>query len=179
MTDAIQNEYALFPNEGNPGEIADFQTATDGLEDGSRSASEVVYFGEGVMSTAADPRTVRAPTSAAEAARCTGVVVRDNNSVGSGTGGYPVGWLVRLLRRGRIRVRCETACKDGQQAYLRFATGVADTTQLAGAWRNDAGTESSAKAAAVPGAIFRTTTASTGKVVWLELNLEGQALTAE
>jgi hypothetical protein len=108
------------------------------------------------------------------------VVVRDNNSVGSGTGGYPVGWLVRLLRRGRIRVRSETAVKDGQQAYLRFAVGVADPTQLPGAWRNDAGTESAAaKAAAVTGATFRTTTASTGKVVWLELNLEGQALTAE
>lgn len=168
--DAIQTTYQKFPNQFNAGEIADFQTATDGIQDGSKAAGSVIPAGFGVFASAADPNTVDIPSSSAEALRCVGVAVRDNNAVASGTGGYPVGWLVNVLRRGVIAVLCETACNDGAQAYLRFTADGAG--KLAGQWRNDADTD---KAVAIPGAVFRTTTAATGKIVKLEINRIGVA----
>ena len=168
--DAVQSNYQKFPNQFSVGEICDFQTATDGIQDGSKAAGVVIPVGCGVFAAAATPNTVALPTSSAEALRCVGVATRDNNAIGSGTAGYPVGWLVNVLRRGQIAVLCETACDDGAQAFLRFTDNGAGKS--IGQWRNDADT---GKAVAVPGCVFRTTTAGTGKVVKLEVNRVGVA----
>jgi hypothetical protein len=168
--DAVQSTYQKFPNQFNVGEICNFQTATDGVQDGSMSAGVVIPVGCGVYASAADPNTVALPTDSATALRCVGVATRDNNAVASGTGGYPVGWLVNVLRRGEIAVLCETACNYGAQAYLRYTDNGAGKS--IGQWRTD---DDSSKAVAVPGAVFRTTTAGTGKIVKLEINRIGVA----
>jgi hypothetical protein len=182
MSDAVQSTYNKFPNAYNAGDIADFQTATDGITDGQMKAGGVanatygvgsIGFGLGVMvDPDVDSYVAAIPTSSAEALKCYGVTVRDSNVAGSGAGGYPTGWEMNLLRRGVIAVPCTTACKLGEQAYLRYTVGSGG--QPVGTWSNASDT---GKNVAIPGCKFAqtsTTVTAAGNIVKLQVDLFGQ-----
>lgn len=79
---------------------------------------------------------------------------------------YPIKSAVSVMKKGRIWVTVEEAVNDGDQAFVRFASG-AGGTQL-GAFRKSADT---ATAVALPGAYFRGNQATIGGYACLELNL--------
>lgn len=164
---AVQTSFDKTPYLGQPGQLYDFQTSTDGLELSS-TASGSIAFGRGVHSTAAAPNLCALPTTGTDAGRVRGISVLDNR-VASGSTGYPDGTMVRLLQRGKVWVFAEGAVNDRAQAYCRITestTGAADQGQ----WRGDS---DSGKAVAVSGCRFLCvdgTIGASGPVV-LEVNL--------
>lgn len=92
--------------------------------------------------------------------------VKEQTTIPGGTSGkYLAGDPIPLIRKGMVTMDCETACVEGAAVFVRFTTagGGADLGQV----RNDADT---AKAVALPGAVFRNTLSGAGKAI-VELNL--------
>lgn len=78
----------------------------------------------------------------------------------------PVKRAGSILRRGKVYVQVETAVSAGDDAYCRFANGVADTTQTTqGAWGGDDDTNTRRH---VKGATFRSSASKNGLAI-LEL----------
>ena len=89
-----------------------------------------IPFGSAVCRGVDPDRDVKLPTTAAEAAACIGIAVVDlatetQNSVTVGT--YPVGSDVSVLRKGRVYVLVTEAVAAGNDVFVRYGDGVADT----------------------------------------------------
>lgn len=99
-------------------------------------------------------------------ARAHGIALYDE-TVRNGFG-YELNRPVKILRRGRVWVVCETdvAIVDGAGVFVRFAANGAGKLQL-GAFRADADT---ANAVALPGCVFRFGF-TTGTLALVEINI--------
>jgi hypothetical protein len=77
--------------------------------------------------------------------------------------GYAAGDTVSIIRKGHIWLAVEDSAVEGASVFVRF-----DGTGTAGAIRSDADTS---HAVALPGAVFRSTQATAGGLVLVELNM--------
>lgn len=160
---AVQTTYAQAPATAIAGLVAD--NAPSYSVSGNPDNGVVDAPGLFVARGAAEG-TFKLPTSGAEVAAGLGVVayqpaqIPTNYGVAALQGNPPR----RILRRGLIWVTVEENVSDGDDAYVRFATG---TAAQKGAFRKSA---DSATAAQLPGAKFRGG-ATAGNVCKVEVNL--------
>lgn len=136
----MQTAYQSAPKVGRVGNLAD-GSAFDAV---AKVASVAIPFGCLVVRDASDLKA-KLPTSAAEVASALkaggGVALASNAMVSSDSGvaQFPIGKEFAALRKGRVLVLVEEAVTQGDQAFVRFADGVADIAKVQkGAFRKSA-----------------------------------------
>jgi hypothetical protein len=158
----VQTSYVVDKVLGYPGTVAD---SVDTVRE-SKAAAAAVNFGTFVCRRASPADAVEQcanPAATADVtARGRGIALRDETR--KNTQGYVTDDQVVYLRKGRVIVAVEAAVTQDAAVFVRFAAGTG--TQL-GAFRGDADT---ATAVALPGAIFKTSTAGAGLAI-VEINL--------
>lgn len=160
----VQTTFVTDYTVGTPGQLAD-NGMTDQI---SKLAAAVVPFGTLVCrrATPADPvsHCGNPEVTGSVTARALGISLKSEMEGSSGVG-YAINEGVDILRKGRCYVNVEGVVTDGQDLFVRFASG-AGGTQL-GAFRADADT---ATAVALPGLKARQTTTGAGLCL-VEINL--------
>lgn len=160
-----QTAYTLAPKIGVVGGLADGGD-NDVL---TKIASVAIPFGCFVVRDADDLKA-KLPTVTGDVttggkhggvALATQAMESNANSVPT----FPIGKEFPMIRQGRVLVKVEEAVVQGDQAFVRFASG-AGGTQL-GAFRKSADT---ATAVALPGAYY-SKGAAIGELAVLQLNL--------
>lgn len=98
-----------------------------------------VPFGVAVCESTGDDEC-KLPTTSAEASASIGVALRTQaiETSTSASSEYPTKSQVSVLRRGRVFVAVEQSVSKGDLAFVRYATGIADSTKTQkGAFRRN------------------------------------------
>lgn len=160
----MQTSYAALA-VGYPGMIADTNTGSRHIVS-CVNPSDAIPVGVAVA-RGTDDDHVKLPTSAAEVTAARGIAVQDwlSEITVSGVQTYPVKSAVGVMRQGRVWVQVEEAVNDGDDVFVRYATGAGGSQK--GAFRKSADT---ATAGALPTAKYVTTASASG-LAMVEINM--------
>lgn len=161
----MQLSYSASMPVGYPGMIADTNTGSRHIVS-CVNPSVAIPVGR-CVARGTDDDHVKLPTTSAEVTAARGIAVQDwlSEITVSDVQTYPVKSAVGVMRQGRIWVTVEEAVNDGDDVFVRFASGAGGTGL--GAFRKSADT---ATAVALPSAKYVTTAAAAGLAI-VEINM--------
>lgn len=161
---AVQTTYSLLPSAAVAGMLDQTFEARDIV---TRMPAATMTTGQAASVSGTAGAAAKTPAAAGDVAAGTllGVVPFDPTRSSLS---YTTSDPMPIVRKGRVWVTVEEAVNDGDQAYVRITTHSSNTP---GGWRKSADTVSAVDTAvAAPGCYFRTS-ASSGGLALLELNL--------